>query len=67
MIASLLALVFLLLLVGVAWWAITQLLPLIPMPQPIATVVHVLLVVILALIVIYALASIFNVPMPSLR
>jgi len=67
MVGSLIALLFLLLILGVVWWAITQILPLIPLPAPIGTVVHVILVVILALILIYALANFAGVALPSLR
>jgi hypothetical protein len=67
MLGSLIQLLFLLLIIGVVWWAITQLLPLIPLPHPLGTIVHVILVVILALILIYFLAAIFGVALPSLR
>jgi hypothetical protein len=55
MVAALINLVVVLLIVGVIWWAIEQLLPLIPLPAPIAQVVRVLLIVILALVIIFAL------------
>lgn len=55
MIPTLLQLVFVLLIAGVLWWALQQLLPLIPLPDPIRTVVYVLLVVIFALVLIYLL------------
>jgi hypothetical protein len=55
MIAALINLLVYLIIVGVIWWAVTQILPLIPLPEPIARVVRVILIVILVLIVVYAL------------
>ncbi len=55
MIETLISLVIWLLIVGLIWWAITTILGVIPLPEPIKTVVHVILIVILCLIVIYAL------------
>lgn len=56
MVGILIHLVVVLLIVGVIWWAIEQLLPLVPLPSPVGQVVRVLLIVILALVIIeYAL------------
>jgi len=52
MAGSLISLLITLLLVGVIYWAFTQLIGLIPLPAPIAQVVNVILVVIIALIII---------------
>jgi hypothetical protein len=60
MIDALIHLVVMLLIVGVIWYAVTSILPLIPLPAPIAQVVNVLLIVILALIVIYALVPLLH-------
>lgn len=60
MIATLIGIIFTLIIVGVFWWAITQLLPLIPLPPPIAQIVHVLLVVVLVLIVLYVIATLLG-------
>lgn len=57
MLGALITLLITLLIVGVIWWAVTQILALIPLPEPIGRIVNVLLIVILALIVIYALAG----------
>lgn len=57
MVSALVGLLITLLIVGVIWWAVTQLLPLLPLPEPIARIVNIILIVILALIVIYALAA----------
>lgn len=57
MLGVIIGLLVAMLILGVVWWAIQQLLPLIPLPPPFATIVHVLLVVIIALIVIYFLIA----------
>jgi hypothetical protein len=61
MIGTLISIIFTLIIVGVIWWGITQLLPLIPLPSPIAQIIHVLLVVILVLIVLYVIAQLLGV------
>lgn len=57
MVGALISLLITLLIVGVIWWAVTQLIAILPLPAPVAQVVNVILIVILALIVIYALAG----------
>lgn len=58
MIETLITLVIYLVIVGLIWWAVTTILAVIPLPEPIRTVVNVCLIVILCLIVIYALLGI---------
>lgn len=53
MIGTLIGIIFVIIILGVIWWAINQLLPLIPLPEPFARIVHVLLIVILVLIVLW--------------
>jgi uncharacterized membrane protein YwzB len=53
MIGTLIGLIFFLIIIGVVWWAAQQLLALIPLAEPFATMVRILLVVILVIIVIY--------------
>jgi hypothetical protein len=53
LIGTLIGIIFVIIILGVIWWAITQLLPLIPLPEPFARIVHVLLIVILVLIVLW--------------
>lgn len=55
MIETLITLVVYLIIAGLIWWAVTTIVSVIPLPEPIRTVVNVLLVVVLCLIVIYAL------------
>lgn len=52
-IGTLIGIIIVLIIVGVIWWAITQLLPLIPLPEPFARIIHVLLIVILVCIVLW--------------
>lgn len=52
-IGTLIGIIFVIIILGVVWWAINQLLPLIPLPEPFARIVHVLLIVILVLIVLW--------------
>lgn len=53
MIALVVQLIIALLILGIVWWAIEALLPLIPLPPPIGQVVRVLLILLLALIIIF--------------
>ena len=70
MIGTLIGIILTLIVVGVIWWAITQLLPLIPLPEPFARIVYVLLVVVLVLVVLYVIAALLGeigVSVPHLR
>ena len=60
MIGTLIGIIFLCIVLGVIWWAVQQLLPLIPMGEPFATIVRVLMVVILVLIVLYVIIILLN-------
>lgn len=60
MIGALIGVIVTLIVVGVIWWAIQQLLPLIPLPDPIRRVIYVLLVVVLVLIVVYVILGLFG-------
>jgi len=54
----------------VIWWAIQQLLPLVPMAEPFRTIVYVLMVVVLVIIVLYVasiLLGMAGIHVPSLR
>jgi len=68
MIATLIGIIVTLIIVGVIWWAIQQLLPLIPLPEPIARIVYVLMVVILVLIVLWVILTLVGAAgYPALR
>lgn len=69
MIGTLIGLVLLVVILGVIWWAIQKLLPLIPMGEPFRTIVYVLLVVIVAFIAIWVIITLLgmagiHVPIP---
>lgn len=53
LIGTLVGIIITLIILGVIWWAITQLLPLIPLPEPFNRIIHVLLIVILVLVVLW--------------
>lgn len=55
MIEVLISVIIYLLIAGLIWWAVTTILGVIPLPEPIKTVINVLMVVVLVLIIIYAL------------
>lgn len=55
MIEILIQIIIYLLIVGLLWWAVTTIIGVIPIPEPIKTVIRVLMIVVLVLIVVYAL------------
>lgn len=55
MIGTLIGIIFTVIIIGVIWWAIQQLLPLMPIAEPFATIVRVLMTVILVLVVVYVI------------
>lgn len=67
MIAALISLLIYLVIVGLIWWAAMTVVAVIPLPEPIRTVVRVILIVILCLIVIYALLSLLPASAPRLH
>jgi hypothetical protein len=60
MIGTLIGIIILLIVVGVIWWAIQQLLPLIPLPEPFARIINVLMIVILVLVVLYVILALLG-------
>lgn len=59
-IGTLISIIIALIIFGVFWWAINQLLPLIPLPEPFARIIYVLLVVILVLVVLWVILSLLG-------
>lgn len=55
MLGALINLLVVLLIVGVVWWAVTSIIGLIPLPEPVGQIVRIILILILCLIVINAL------------
>jgi hypothetical protein len=60
MIGTLIGIIFLCIILGVIWWAAQQLLGLIPLAEPFATIVRVLMIVILVLIVVWVLITLLG-------
>jgi hypothetical protein len=60
-IGVLISIIITLIIVGVIWWAIQQLLPLIPIGEPFLTIIRVLLTVVLVLIVLWVLLTLLGV------
>jgi hypothetical protein len=60
MIGTLISIIITLIVVGVIWWAVQQLLPLIPLPEPFRRIIYVLLVVVLVLIVVYVILQLLG-------
>lgn len=61
MIGTLIGIIFALIVLGVIWWGCQQLLALIPLAEPFATIIRVLMIVILVLIVLYVIAMLLGV------
>lgn len=55
MVDTLISLIIWLVILGVVWWAVTTILGLLPIPDPIKQVINVLLIVVLCLILLSAL------------
>lgn len=60
MLGTLIGIIFVLIILGVVWWAIQQLLPLIPIAEPFRTIIRILMIVILVLIVLWIIAALLG-------
>jgi len=60
MIGALIGIIITLIIVGVVYWAITQLLPLIPLPEPFARIIHVLMIVLLVIVVLWVILKLLG-------
>ena len=49
---------------GVILWAVEQLLPMVPMPEPFARIIRVLIIVIVVLVVVYIIAGLLGAVAP---
>jgi hypothetical protein len=61
MIGTLIGIIFALIILGVLWWAIQQLMGLIPIAEPFRTIIYVLCVVVMVLIVLWIIMSLLSV------
>ena len=55
MIGTLISIIFLVIILGVLWWAAQTLMALIPIAEPFRTIIYVIMVVIMVLIVLWVL------------
>lgn len=60
MIGTLIGIIFALVILGVIWWGAQQLLALIPMAEPFATIVRVVMTVLLVLIVLWVIVALLG-------
>lgn len=60
MIGLLIGIILLLIVLGVLWWAVQTLLPLIPLPEPFRVIIYVLMVVILVFIVVWVILQLLG-------
>ena len=60
MIGVLIGIIFVLIILGVLWWAAQQLMALIPIAEPFKTIIYVLMVIILVVIVLYILSMLLG-------
>ena len=60
MITALIGVIIVLIVVGVVWWAIQQLFPLIPLPEPFRRIIYVLMIVVLVLIVLWVILTLLG-------
>jgi hypothetical protein len=60
-IGALLGIVFTLIILGVLWWAAQRLLGLVPIAEPFATIINVVLVVVMVLIVLWVIAALLGI------
>lgn len=60
MIGTIIGIIFVLIVLGVIWWAIQQLLPLIPLGEPFGTIIRVLMVLLMVAIVLWVIAQLIG-------
>ena len=60
-IGALIGIIFVIIILGVVWWAIQKLLPLIPLDEPFRTIVYVLMVVVMVLIVLWIIIVLLGI------
>ena len=61
MIGTMIGIILVLIIIGVVWWAITQLLPMIPLPEPFARIIYVLMVLLMVFVVIWVIITLLGV------
>ena len=61
MIGTIIGIIFVLIILGVLWWGIQQLMGLIPIAEPFKTIIYVLSVVLLVCIVLWVIAALLGI------
>lgn len=61
MIGSLIGVIFALIILGVLWWGLQQLLAIVPIAEPFRTIIYVLCVVIMVIIVLWVISVLLGV------
>lgn len=60
MIGTLIGILFVIIILGVLWWAVNELLPLIPIAEPFRTIARVIMVVILVCVVLWIIGQLLG-------
>lgn len=60
MIGTLIGILFALIILGVIWWAIQQLMALIPIAEPFKTIIYVVTVIMMVLIVLWVISALLG-------
>lgn len=61
MVGTLIGIIFVLIVLGVLWWAIQKLMGLIPIAEPFRTIIYVLCVLVLVLVVLAVIAQLLGI------
>jgi hypothetical protein len=60
MIGTLIGIIFVLVVLGILWWGIQRVLPMLPVAEPFLTVINVLLVIVAAFVALWVIASLLG-------
>lgn len=60
MVGTIIGIIITLIVLGVIWWAVEQLLPLLPLPAPFAQIIRVLMIVLLVFIVLWVIVTLLG-------
>ena len=61
MIGTIIGIILFLIILGVIWWAVQQLLPLIPLPEPFRQIIYVLMVLLMVFVVIWVIIKLLAI------
>jgi hypothetical protein len=60
MIGALISVVFVLVVLGILWWGVQRLLPMLPIAEPFLTVINVLLVIVAAFVALWVISMLLG-------